>query len=61
MGITPFSSYAGRLTLVNAVLSALPTYYMCIFQLPVEIIDQVNKYHRHCLWGVLIFTKKGIA
>jgi hypothetical protein len=33
MGIAPFTSYAGRLTLVNVVLSALPTYYMCALEL----------------------------
>jgi hypothetical protein len=49
MGITPFSSYAGRLTLNNAVLSALPTYFMCEVHLPVEIIEQINKYRHHCL------------
>jgi hypothetical protein len=30
MGIASLTSYSGRLTLVNSVLSALPTYYMCI-------------------------------
>jgi hypothetical protein len=50
MGITPFTTYAGRLTLNNAVLSALPTYFMCVVQLLVEINDQINKYRRHCLW-----------
>jgi hypothetical protein len=49
MGITPFTSYAGQLTLNNLVLSALPTYFMCVVQLPVEIIDQINKYRHHCL------------
>jgi hypothetical protein len=48
MGITSFASYAGRLTLVNSVLSDLPTYYMCVLHLPLEIIDQINKYCRHC-------------
>jgi hypothetical protein len=46
MGISPFTSYSGRLTLVNAVLSALPTYYMSVLELPMEIIDQINKYRR---------------
>jgi hypothetical protein len=50
MGITPFTSYADRLTLNNALLLALTTYFMCVVQLPVEIIDQINKYRRHCLW-----------
>jgi hypothetical protein len=39
MGIASFTSYSGWLTLVNVVLSALPTYYMCILELPMEIIE----------------------
>jgi hypothetical protein len=59
MGITPFTSYHGRLTLNNAVLSALPTYFMCVVRLPVEIIDQINKYRCHCLWRGSDLHKKG--
>jgi hypothetical protein len=59
MGITPFTSYADRLTLNNAVLSALPTYFMCVVKLRVEIIDQINKYRRHCLWRGSDVQKKG--
>jgi hypothetical protein len=44
MGISHLTSYSGWLTLVNAVLSSLPTFYMCILQLPLEVIDQINKY-----------------
>jgi hypothetical protein len=49
MGISHLTSYSRQLTLVNAVLSALLTFYMCILQLPLEVIDQINKYRRHCL------------
>jgi hypothetical protein len=49
IGIATFASYSGRLTLVNIVLLALPTFYMCVLELPVEIINQINKYRRHCL------------
>jgi hypothetical protein len=59
MGISSFASYAGRLMLVNSVLSALPTYYMCVLHLPLEIIDQINKYHWHCLWRGSDINKKG--
>jgi hypothetical protein len=44
MGITPRASYAGRLTLCNSVLSSLPAYTMCMVQLPIEIIEQINNY-----------------
>jgi hypothetical protein len=59
MDIIPFASYVGRLTLVNAVLSALPTYHMCVLAMPVEIIDQINKYKKHCLWRGSDVNKKG--
>jgi hypothetical protein len=59
IGIVPFTTYAGRLTLVNSVLSTLPTYYMCVLQLPIEIIDQINKCWRHCLWRGSDINKKG--
>jgi hypothetical protein len=59
MGITPFTSYVGQLTLNNLVLSALPTYFMCVVQLPVEIINQINKYRHYCLWRGSDVHKKG--
>jgi hypothetical protein len=49
MGISHITSYLGSLTLVNVVLSSLLTFYICILQLPVEVIDQINKYRTHCL------------
>jgi hypothetical protein len=61
MVIAPFVSYAGRLPLINSVLSALLTYYMCILHLPLEIIDQINKYRWHCLWRGSDINKKGIC
>jgi hypothetical protein len=59
MGITPFTSYVRHLTWNNDVLSALPTYFMCVIQLSMETIDQINKYRRHCLWRGLDLNKKG--
>jgi hypothetical protein len=59
MGITSFTSYSSRSTLNNAVLLALPTYFMCVVQLPVEIIDKINKYRRHCFWRGSNVHKKG--
>jgi hypothetical protein len=43
-------SQGSKLQLVNLVLSCLPTFYMCTIKLPVEIINQIDKYRRHCLW-----------
>lgn len=45
-----FLSYAGRLQLINSVLSSLPTYYMCYLKLPVTVIEVIDKYRKICLW-----------
>lgn len=43
-------SIAGRLILLNAVLSALPTYYMSCLKLPVWVIKEIDRIRRHFLW-----------
>jgi hypothetical protein len=43
-------SHAGRLQLVNLVTSSLPTYVMCTLQLPVLVLDYIDRARRHCLW-----------
>ncbi len=35
---TAFLNHGQRLTMVNSVLSSLPTYYMCILHLPKKVI-----------------------
>ena len=47
---TYFLSYGDRLVLVNVVLSSLPTYYMLSSQLPVGVIEVIDRSRRHCLW-----------
>jgi hypothetical protein len=54
-------SYQGRLTLVNSVLSSLPTYFMCAFKVPISIWDQVDKYRKHCLWDRGDVNKRGLS
>jgi hypothetical protein len=45
--------------MVNFVLSSMPTFYMCAIKVPIEILNQVDKYRRHCLWkGGDINSKK---
>lgn len=48
--ISSFLTYAGRLQMTNAVLSALPTYAMCTFLLPKTVIKQIDKFRKHYLW-----------
>jgi hypothetical protein len=44
-----FLSYAGRLQLVNSVISSLPTYYMCSLKLPLTVIEIIDKHRKNCL------------
>ena len=54
-----FLSQAGRLQMVNAVFSSLPTYYMCILKLPKTMIRHIDRLRRHCLWrGADLNAKK---
>ena len=45
-----FLSHGQRLTMVNSVLSALPTYYMCTLKLPKKVIQHIDRARRHWLW-----------
>ena len=46
-----FLSFAGRLTLVKAVLSSLPVYFMSLFKLPEGIAKELDKIQATFLWG----------
>jgi hypothetical protein len=54
-----FLSYAGRLQLVNSVISSLPTYYMCSLKLPLTVIEIIDKHRKNCLWRGKDFNRKG--
>jgi hypothetical protein len=43
-------SIAGRLILMQTILSAMPLYYMTIFMLPKNVISQIDKIRRKFLW-----------
>jgi len=57
--VSPFLNQAGRLQMVNAVFSALPTFFMCSIVLPKSIIKQIDKYRKHCLWRGSSVNEKG--
>ncbi|XP_035845072.1 uncharacterized protein LOC118491409 [Helianthus annuus] len=44
-------SFGGRLTLIEAVLSNLPTYYFSLFSAPLAVIKQLERLRRKFLWG----------
>ena len=58
-GINKMLSYQGRLVLVNSVFSAMPTYYMCSLMLPPQVVTQIDKYRKHCLWSNGDINRKG--
>jgi hypothetical protein len=43
-------TYAGKLQLVNSVLSSLPTFYMCSASLPVAVHEYFDKIRYNSLW-----------
>jgi hypothetical protein len=45
-----FITQAGKLEMVNSVLSALPTFYMGNIKLPPAVIEQIDKYRKYCMW-----------
>jgi hypothetical protein len=49
-GMADFLNYGGKLQLVKSVLASMPVFFMCCFDVPVTIKEQVVKYMRHCLW-----------
>jgi hypothetical protein len=45
-GLSRLLSYDGRLILVNSVLTALPTFYMCSLKLPPQVGKQIDTYRK---------------
>ncbi|CAB4278922.1 unnamed protein product [Prunus armeniaca] len=43
-------SQGGRLTLIQAVLSSLPTYYLSLFRIPASVAKRLEKIMRNFLW-----------
>lgn len=40
----------GRLTLIQAALSNMPTYFMSLFKMPNQVIKKVEMIMRNFLW-----------
>jgi hypothetical protein len=43
-------THAGKLQLVNSVLSLLPTYTMCSVPVPIVVHEDIDRARRHYLW-----------
>ena len=46
-----FLDYGSRVTLIDSVLSSLPTHYLCSLKLPKAIFKLFDRGRRHCLWA----------
>ena len=51
-------SLAGRLTLINPIISAIPTYIMQSALLPHHICKEIDKTNKNFLWGDIDPYKK---
>jgi hypothetical protein len=45
-----FLSQAGKLEMVNSVLTSTVIYQCCTLKLHKGVVDQIDKYRKHCLW-----------
>ncbi|WMV37015.1 hypothetical protein MTR67_030400 [Solanum verrucosum] len=45
-----YLSLGGRVTLINSVLDAMPTYMMSLFPIPVGVTDRLDRIRRKFLW-----------
>ncbi|KAL5165238.1 putative ribonuclease H protein [Glycine soja] len=46
-----FLSMAGKVTLINSVLTALPIYLLSFFKIPQKVVQKVISLQRNFLWG----------
>ncbi|KAL4184649.1 hypothetical protein AMTRI_Chr10g2150 [Amborella trichopoda] len=46
-----FLSLGGRITLIRATLASIPVYYMSLFQIPISVIQHLEKLMRDFLWS----------
>jgi hypothetical protein len=57
-----FLNQAGRLEMVNLVLSALSTFFMSVIKLRPTIVKMIEKFRKHCFWrGSDLNAKKTLA
>jgi hypothetical protein len=56
--ISSLLTHAGRLKLVNSVLSTSPTYTMCYVSIPLTVHEYFDRIRRHCMWKKSDFNSR---
>lgn len=51
-------SYAGRLEMVNSVITPFTTYAMCTLKIHKGVIDNIDRARKQCLWRGNDLSKK---
>ena len=54
-----YLSMGGRLTLINYVLTAIPTYYLSVLHFPKRVEVEINRIRRRFLWNNRISPNSG--
>ncbi|KAK3199061.1 hypothetical protein Dsin_022476 [Dipteronia sinensis] len=53
-----YISKGGRLVLIKAVLSSLPSYFMSVFSIPMGVAKKIEKIQRNFFWNDGVLNKK---
>jgi hypothetical protein len=53
-----YVSFGGRIVLLNAVLNAIPVFYLSYLKLPVQVWKKIRRIQREFLWGGRTGRKK---
>jgi hypothetical protein len=43
-------TYGGRVTYINAALTPLLIYALCVLKIPLQLIEFIDRARKHCLW-----------
>lgn len=60
-GCSTLLSYGDKMILIKCVFSSLPTFFMSTLTISVGVLEQINKYLRHCFWRKYGLEDKGSA